>query len=134
MKIFAVLIFAILLAGCNQADAPNVKTFIVPNKLVLKARDALGIILLANPPKTLKRVAICSGDTVLKALDWNPELKRGDTLTIQYLLQDKKHYGLFAVSDDLQHEYYELNAQDFVIDLQKRSITKYPQNKTQHAN
>jgi hypothetical protein len=134
MKLFAVLICAILLVGCNQANTSKVKTFAVPNKLVLKAKDTLGIILLENPPKALKRLALCSGDTVLKALDWDSKLKRGDTLKIQYPLADKKHYNLFAVSDDLQNEYYELNAHDFVVDLQKKSVINYPQNKTHYAN
>jgi hypothetical protein len=117
MKYLLLLTLSIIVTSCEQSGAnlSGFRKFDVPNQIQLASPDTLSLMLKQNPPAGLIKLALCSGDTVLREMNWPAKSKKGDVIKIPFKFQSKRHYSVFAVGNDMQHDYYELGDHDFVI-------------------
>ena len=116
----------LLFLGCNGPGISNVTVFDVPNKLIFLSDTSIGLVLASNPTKRIRKIVLCSKDSVFRKMNWNPQLKKGDTIKIGYHFNGRTPYYVFVFSTDLQNEYFELHDRNFLLDFEHRSIKFIP--------
>lgn len=117
MRYLLLLPLLIAITGCDRpsSNLSSFHRFEVPNQLQMASPDTLTLTLTQNPPAGLFKLALGSGDTVLRELNWPANAKKGDVIKMPFKFQPKRHYSVFAVGNDVQHDYYELGDHDFVV-------------------
>ena len=118
----------LLFLSCNGPGAgiSNVTVFNVPNKLIFISDTSIGLVLASNPTKRIRKIVLCSKDSAFKELNWKPQFKKGDTIKISHRFNEHTPYYVFAFSDDLQSEYFELNDRNFLLDFEHRAVIFKP--------